>query len=67
VDRTVCEPTDPDQAAAPEGPVDMIMMYVLHHAFRCDLAAFAADGARRRSLGVGVRCHGQPGQAGATH
>ena len=32
----------PGQAAAPEGPVDMIMMYVLHHAFRRDLAAFAA-------------------------
>ena len=32
----------PGQAAAPEGPVDMIMMYVMHHAFRRDLAAFAA-------------------------
>jgi hemerythrin-like domain-containing protein len=31
----------PGQAAAPEGPVDMLMMYVLHHAFRRDLAAFA--------------------------
>jgi hemerythrin-like domain-containing protein len=30
------------QASAPEGPVDMYMMYVLHHAFRRDLAAFAA-------------------------
>ena len=35
----------PGQAAAPEGPVDMIMMYVLHHAFRRDLAAFAAAAA----------------------
>jgi hypothetical protein len=32
----------PGQAAAPEGPVDMQMMYVMHHAFRRDLAAFAA-------------------------
>ena len=32
----------PGQAAAPEGPVDMVMMYVMHHAFRRDLAAFAA-------------------------
>ena len=26
------------QTAAPEGPVDMFMMYVMHHAFRRDLA-----------------------------
>lgn len=26
------------QAAAPEGPVDMTMMYVMHHAFRRDLS-----------------------------
>lgn len=32
----------PGQAAAPEGPVDMFMMYVMHHAFRRDLTAFAA-------------------------
>ena len=32
----------PGQAAAPEGPVDMYMMYLMHHAFRRDLAAFAA-------------------------
>jgi hemerythrin-like domain-containing protein len=31
----------PGQSAAPEGPVDMHMMYVMHHAFRRDLAAFA--------------------------
>ncbi len=30
------------QAAAPDGPVDMYMMYLMHHAFRRDLAAFAA-------------------------
>ena len=32
----------PGQAAAPDGPVDMQMMYVMHHAFRRDLAKFAA-------------------------
>ena len=32
----------PGQAAAPEGPVDMFMMYVMHHAFRRDLSDFAA-------------------------
>ncbi len=32
----------PGQAAAPEGPVDMQMMYVMHHAFRRDLTRFAA-------------------------
>lgn len=32
----------PGQVAAPEGPVDMLMMYVMHHGFRRDLAAFAA-------------------------
>jgi hypothetical protein len=31
----------PGQAAAPEGPVDMTMMYLMHHAFRRDLALFA--------------------------
>lgn len=30
----------PGQAAAPAGPADMTMMYVLHHAFRRDLADF---------------------------
>jgi hypothetical protein len=34
--------TLPGQAATPEGPVDLLMMYLLHHAFRRDLAAFAA-------------------------
>ena len=32
----------PGQAAAHEGPVDMSMMYLMHHAFRRDLATFAA-------------------------
>lgn len=32
----------PGQAAAVEGPVAMDVMYVMHHAFRRDLAAFAA-------------------------
>ena len=31
----------PGQAAAHEGPVDMSMMYLMHHAFRRDLGAFA--------------------------
>ena len=31
----------PGQAAAPDGPVDIYMMYVLHHAFRRDLRDFA--------------------------
>ena len=31
----------PGQAAAPEGPVDMTMMYLAHHAFRRDLRDFA--------------------------
>jgi hemerythrin-like domain-containing protein len=30
------------QAAAPDGPVDMHMMYVMHHAFRRDLDRFVA-------------------------
>lgn len=30
----------PRQAAAPEGPVDTRMMYVMHHAFRRDLVMF---------------------------
>src|SRR5213080_1802202 len=30
------------QVAAPEGPVDMSMMYVAHHGFRRDLEAFTA-------------------------
>lgn len=32
----------PGQAAAAEGPVDMQMMYVMHHGFRRDLAKFAS-------------------------
>ncbi|MCB8955987.1 MAG: hemerythrin domain-containing protein [Nocardioides sp.] len=32
----------PGQAAAPDGPVDMRMMYLMHHGFRRDLDAFAA-------------------------
>ena len=31
----------PDQAAAPDGPLDMQMMYLIHHAFRRDLDAFS--------------------------
>lgn len=36
----------PGQAAAPEGPADMTMMYVLHHAFRRDVAEFRGAAAR---------------------
>lgn len=32
----------PGQAAAPDGPVDMTFMYVMHHGFRRDLTAFVA-------------------------
>ncbi|SDP55273.1 Hemerythrin HHE cation binding domain-containing protein [Pedococcus dokdonensis] len=32
----------PGQTAAHPGPVDMMMMYVMHHGFRRDLTAFAA-------------------------
>jgi hemerythrin-like domain-containing protein len=32
----------PGQAAAPDGPIDMKMMYLMHHAFRRDLDLFAA-------------------------
>jgi hemerythrin-like domain-containing protein len=34
--------TFPGQTAAHPGPVDMMMMYVMHHGFRRDLTAFAA-------------------------
>jgi len=36
----------PGQTAAHPGPVDMTMMYVMHHAFRRDLAAFAEAAGR---------------------
>jgi hemerythrin-like domain-containing protein len=36
----------PGQAAAPEGPVDLTMMYVLHHGFRRDLARFVVAARR---------------------
>ena len=32
----------PGQTAAPDGPIDMMMMYLMHHAFRRDLRRFAA-------------------------
>lgn len=35
----------PGQAAAPEGPCDLWMMYVTHHAYRRDLALFASAAA----------------------
>jgi hypothetical protein len=33
----------PGQAAAPPGPADLLPMYLMHHAFRRDLARFAAS------------------------
>ncbi|MFT4086027.1 MAG: hemerythrin domain-containing protein [Gordonia sp. (in: high G+C Gram-positive bacteria)] len=36
----------PGQAAAPEGPVDPFMMYLMHHGFRRDLDSFARAVAR---------------------
>lgn len=35
----------PGQAAAPEGPVDLTLMWVMHHGFRRDLAAFSSAAA----------------------
>ena len=35
----------PGQAAAPDGPIDMAPMYVIHHAFRRDLRDFVAAAA----------------------
>ncbi|GAA3723355.1 hemerythrin domain-containing protein [Gordonia hankookensis] len=37
---TVTQVRLPGQAAAPDGPIDPFMMYVMHHAFRRDLAGF---------------------------
>jgi hypothetical protein len=34
----------PGQEAAPEGPIDIAPMYLMHHAFRRDVDAFAAVG-----------------------
>lgn len=42
--------TLPGQAHTAEGPLDMTVMYVMHHAFRRDLARFAAA-AERTPLG----------------
>ena len=43
---TVPQATFPGQAAAPPGPVDLMPMYLMHHAFRRDLRKFAAAAAR---------------------
>lgn len=37
--------TFPGQAAAPAGPVELLPMYLMHHAFRRDLSAFTAAAA----------------------
>src|SRR5215207_2400874 len=68
----------PGQAAAPEGPVDLAPMYLMHRAFRRDLDAFArtvpavppSDAARwvrlarRFALVVGERERAQPREGG---
>jgi hypothetical protein len=43
--RTVPQITFPGQAAAPAGPVDLLPMYLMHHAFRRDLGRFVAAAA----------------------
>ena len=49
----------PGQAAAPEGPVDMYMMYLMHFGFRRDL-----DGVRGRRGGDADRRPRHLGRAG---
>ena len=54
----------PGQAAAPPGPSDLMPMYLMHHAFRRDLARFAAavaatDDADRRAWRALSRRWGQ--------
>jgi hypothetical protein len=39
----------PGQAASPAGPTDLVAMYVMHHAFRRDLRAFAGAVAGTRA------------------
>lgn len=40
------QPMFPGQAAAPDGPVDGLGMYLMHHGFRRDLGRFATAAAR---------------------
>ena len=42
---TTAQVTFPGQAAAPEGPCDLLPMYLMHHAFRRDLRMFTAAAA----------------------
>lgn len=44
--RPVPQVLFPGQAAAPAGPADLMPMYLMHHAFRRDLASFAAAAGR---------------------
>ena len=54
----------PGQTAAPEGPVDMYMMYVMHHAFRRDLASSPRrPSARRRRTGSPGGCSSSAGRS----
>lgn len=48
--HTAAQPMLPGQAAAPEGPVDLSVMYVMHHGFRRDLSAFTSA-ARHTPIG----------------
>jgi hypothetical protein len=51
---TTSNPTQlrlPGQVAAPEGPIDMTPMYVMHHGFRRDLDRFT-DAVRRTPIGA---------------
>jgi len=42
---SVAQATFPGQAAAPPGQIDLMAMYLMHHAFRRDLRRFAAAAA----------------------
>lgn len=45
IDETSGQIVLPGQTAAPDGPIDLTVMFVMHHAFRRDLAALAAAAA----------------------
>jgi hypothetical protein len=45
-EQPVPQMTFPGQAAAPPGPVDLLPMYLIHHAFRRDLGVFVTAVAR---------------------
>ena len=45
IEHTVPQTRFPGQVAAPPGPVDLLPMYLMHHAFRRDLKRFSAAAA----------------------